>query len=309
MSADPKMHERNEEANTKTGSQDELLFPDIEEEAEASAQRARERGVALVRNHLQSHLKHNPDSTFVTWVATLHPENAQITIDPRFDIPKNPWRAVYEEVTQNLKKPASKVQYAEQGVAVDSEKIPTATVVAVLPVPSAPILDEDARESNADQISEPETERHSSAKGFSGLMDLLIGGTLIICSAIATFMMELIAAFLYFSTWICAYIAQACSTPHITCCSVLPFIICLILKHIFQCMEVVLLLVSVILIESMAFVGLLFCTIFSLSWCIGRTVHQRIRKVGHVTRWAFRRPFRSWSPPPAHILRFETPSK
>lgn len=62
-----------------------------DEEAQAQAQAAvtasREAGIATIRNHCELHLISNPTSTYVTWIATLHPENAHVTIDSRFLIP------------------------------------------------------------------------------------------------------------------------------------------------------------------------------------------------------------------------------
>lgn len=66
-------------------------------EAEGQAQEARDRGTEMVREHLRQHLRQNPNSSYVTWIATLHPENASVVIDPRFLTPENPWWTVYEE--------------------------------------------------------------------------------------------------------------------------------------------------------------------------------------------------------------------
>lgn len=70
---------------------------DDDAEAEVQAQQARDQGTELVREHLRQHLRQNPNSSFVTWIATLHPENASVVIDPRFLTPENPWWTVYEE--------------------------------------------------------------------------------------------------------------------------------------------------------------------------------------------------------------------
>ena len=37
-------------------------------------------------------------AVFVTWIATLHPENADVTIDQRFFVSGNPWWAIYEDI-------------------------------------------------------------------------------------------------------------------------------------------------------------------------------------------------------------------
>lgn len=60
-----------------------------DEEAEYQAVMARRHAGELVRNHLETHAVNNPgaSSDYVTWIATLHPENADITIDHRFFIP------------------------------------------------------------------------------------------------------------------------------------------------------------------------------------------------------------------------------
>ena len=60
---------------------------DSDEEAQAAVTASREAGIATIRNHCEHHLISNPTSTYVTWIATLHPENAHVTIDSRFLIP------------------------------------------------------------------------------------------------------------------------------------------------------------------------------------------------------------------------------
>merc|ERR1740117_764197 len=37
----------------------------------------------LMREHLANHLEQNPNSTYETWVAVLHPENAREELDSR----------------------------------------------------------------------------------------------------------------------------------------------------------------------------------------------------------------------------------
>jgi hypothetical protein len=58
-----------------------------EAQAQAAVTASREAGIATIRNHCEHHLISNPTSTYVTWIATLHPENAHVTIDSRFLIP------------------------------------------------------------------------------------------------------------------------------------------------------------------------------------------------------------------------------
>lgn len=60
-----------------------------DEEAATQAALSRDQASELVRSHLQNHRANNPgaSSDYVTWIATLHPENADITIDQRFFVP------------------------------------------------------------------------------------------------------------------------------------------------------------------------------------------------------------------------------
>jgi hypothetical protein len=63
------------------------IFSD--EEAARQAALSRDQACDLVRSHLDRHAANNPgaSSDYVTWIATLHPENADITIDQRFFVP------------------------------------------------------------------------------------------------------------------------------------------------------------------------------------------------------------------------------
>jgi hypothetical protein len=60
-----------------------------DDEAEYQAVLARRLACEHVRSHLETHAANNPgaSSDYVTWIATLHPENADIIIDHRFFIP------------------------------------------------------------------------------------------------------------------------------------------------------------------------------------------------------------------------------
>ena len=64
---------------------------DNEDDARArqEARVHRQNAQNMVRDHLQNHVRHNPgaSSDYVTWIATPHPENAEIQIDTRFFVP------------------------------------------------------------------------------------------------------------------------------------------------------------------------------------------------------------------------------
>ena len=74
--------------------------PEAQQQAEYSRQEARN----VVQDHLHHHTETNPgrSSDYVTWIATLHPENADVTIDQRFFVPGNPWWTIYEDTKNNM---------------------------------------------------------------------------------------------------------------------------------------------------------------------------------------------------------------
>ena len=47
---------------------------------------------AMINEHLQEYRARNPDASYVSWIASLHPEN--VTIDHRMRIPGNNWLEV-----------------------------------------------------------------------------------------------------------------------------------------------------------------------------------------------------------------------
>lgn len=66
---------------------------------EESAAVARKKCISLIRQHLSNHLKENPNTSYESWIASCHPENAKIALDPRFLITENnPWLEVWETV-------------------------------------------------------------------------------------------------------------------------------------------------------------------------------------------------------------------
>jgi hypothetical protein len=46
--------------------------------------------------------------------------------------------------------------------------------------------------------------------------------------------------------------------------------------------------VSILVVEIIAGVSFLLCTLFSLSYKVGLDHHQRTRRLSHLIRWAFR---------------------
>jgi hypothetical protein len=73
------------------------------DELDIEAAKARDESVAaskeVIRTHLVDHLLRNPDASYQSWVAVLHPENAQVTLDGRLWTDGNPWLTVWDEVS------------------------------------------------------------------------------------------------------------------------------------------------------------------------------------------------------------------
>ena len=104
-----------------------------DDEAEAEAAEARRQGTQLIENHLSMHLSQNPDSSFVTWIATLHPENAEVSIDQRFFVPNNPWWTVYEGAKNDIPI-ATAVPVNDDLAAASEQPIPVSTYNPEKPV-------------------------------------------------------------------------------------------------------------------------------------------------------------------------------
>mmetsp|Transcript_34945 Transcript_34945/g.70683 ORF Transcript_34945/g.70683 Transcript_34945/m.70683 type:complete len:310 (-) Transcript_34945:667-1596(-) len=246
-----------------------VLDSDSDAAAREAAAAAREAGIADIRNHCEQHLSTNPSSSYVTWIATLHPENAQVTIDPRFLIEGNPWLVVYEEAKEDLQK----------------GRIRAGTTVT----PSAPEAEED------DDKDETETAT------FSGCLDLIVGSTLVLTGILSSFTIEICAAYAYLSYWLCCKIVDMCSPPGLF--SWLPLFLAWIIGKSFLLIDVVLLFFSIVVVECIAAANYLVCTILGCSHQVGKNAHQMTRKMSHLVRWAFRRHFEDWEPSRTHFER------
>lgn len=262
---------------------EELAIPVVyavaeDEAAHISAAAAREAGIASIRDHCESHLALNPTSSYVTWIATLHPENAVVTIDQRFYTPDNPWLVVYSEVKEELLRRKNPTTTGENLAA------PTApTDVASSPSRSST---SQQGESSGDELSHSQ-ESSTNTKTFQGsCLDSIIGSALVLSSIMATFMIELIAAVCYLHYWLFIKI------PIVYTCG-----IAYLIARVFQLLDMILLLSGVTVVECIAVANYIIVTILSLSHSQGKVMHQSTRKLPHVTRWAFRQPFETWDPP------------
>lgn len=232
-------------------------IPHADEEAQVVVDQARTEGIAVIEEHCHNHLSNNPNSSYVTWIACLHPENAQVSIDPRFLIEGNPWLTVYEEAKEDLQKNQGRVAAAD----------------VVSPSPQ-----------NGEDNKTDKNEKCCSGGG--GFIDYLVGSSLVLAAVIASFTFEFAGSYCYMSNWICNKIMDKCSPPGMFTC--LPFSITYILAKVFQLLDVVLLWSSVLVVESIAGANYVICTILSCSHKRGKGIHQTTRKVSHLTRWVCR---------------------
>jgi hypothetical protein len=225
---------------------------EYDREATEQAARARQLGTSIVRSHLQTHLHNNPDSSFVTWIATLHPENASITIDDRFFFPGNPWQMVYEEVMEQS----------------SDERGPN---------------DETTSTSSPDRAS---SRSDSCVPGKDFLrrcspLDLLIGSILTVVLVTTVVALEITALIIYAFEFVFYRLADCCSPPNLA--TLWLYSIVGLLYGIFAMIDSILLLVSVGISELVA--AMQFCLSFCFGGCsfAGRW-HQSLRRTAHLIR-------------------------
>ena len=253
-------------------------IPDTDEEAQAVALAAQEEATASIREHCESHLSLNPASSYVSWIATLHPENAHVSIDSRFLIPGNPWLTVWEEAKDQFQKKSG-------GRAYDD----------VLVTPTAPPDPSDSPAADAVHGQEDDSNQHAR-KCEGSFLDFMISSALVILCVAASFVFEFVAAYCYLSYWLCMKIVEMCSPPNLF--TLIPFFIAYVIGASFQLIDMLLLLVGVIFVESVAAANYVVVTILACSHRRGKKMHHLTRKLPHMTRWAFRQTyFKHWNPP------------
>ena len=231
-------------------------IPHSDEEAQVVVDQARAEGISVISQHCHNHLSNNPESSYVTWIACLHPENAQVSIDPRFLIEGNPWLTVYEEAKEDLQKNQGRV---------------AAEVVTASP------------QNGEDNKTE---KNEKCCNGGGGFIDYLVGSSLVLAAVTASFVFECLASYCFLSNWICNKIMDKLSPPGMFTC--LPFSITYVLAKVFQMLDVVLLWSSILVVESIAGANYIICTILSCSYKRGRDIHQTTRRLPHLVRWALR---------------------
>jgi hypothetical protein len=246
--------------------------------------------------------KHSEDPKYVTWADVFHPENAPSTLAPQvreLHPDGNEWGAVWAEAT------------------LITDVTPSAPIEPSKPiVPSTPIVtvvtfDGDVEQDNLvpDTIGKPDDTSPAPRASISpwakgNFFSTLIGGSLTIGAVGSTFGLELAAVTVYLLTVVfhnlfrlthkafqaSESILTPCALPVYFCCALF-----LMLATIFMFVDCILLLVSVLVSESLALVTCLLCVLFG-GCGTGAAWHQYIRKLCHLTRWAFRSIHKEWTP-------------
>jgi hypothetical protein len=196
-------------------------------------------------------VRNQDDASFISWAATLHPESATTSIDPRHQSNENPWMTVYHETVPVMSEDSLPV--AVQVVSVDEDPD-----LSSLHDPSDRHALEngdsgDHRVKNSPSRHPPQPWRHSN------LMDLILGLTLAITSILVTFEIELAAIMIYMLAAGSNFLAENVFHQPV---SMMFKSIALLVTSIFMFVDVVLMTVSILVTEIICWVAHLLCALF-----------------------------------------------
>ena len=218
-----------------------------DEGARVQAANAVEQGTTMIRDHLSNHMDANPDSSYVTWIATLHPENACVTIDTRFLIPGNPWWTAYEDSKTGM---------------------PSAVAVLVegdIPDPIA---------------ASKENERPHFCQVCNPIV-WITGGALTLAAVLAVNAVEILASCMYYLSAGFFHTSKCLSKPTVKAVCLYPLF--RLLYYIFAVVDSILLMTSVLIAEILAASTYILVVIFG-GHLVACTWHQFLRRTCHATR-------------------------
>lgn len=259
---------------------------DDEEDQRAALEAARHRQDAqnLVREHLENHVAHNPgaSSDYVTWIATLHPENADVTIDYRFFVPGNPWWTIYEDTKNNQIPIATAVPVSNLSDTVREEEDLEQGEKAD---PEQPLPKQDVVTKTTTSHSKEEPPPHCCLT--CNPIAYVTGLAILAPAAFAVLAIELVAfVFLYVPSTLLYHAGQAFAPPNI--CTCLLYFVFMSLYCAMALADSIVLVASVLCTECIGVVGLLVG--FLTGGCLwAKHLQQSIRKTCHGIRIAFRR--------------------
>jgi hypothetical protein len=195
-------------------------------------------------------VRNQDDASFVSWAATLHPESATTSIDPRNQSDENPWMTVYHETVSVMTE--DRLPVAVQVVSVDEDPDDSS-----LHHPSDSHGRDDGdigdhRVTNSPS-RRPQPWRHSN------LIDLILGFALAITSILFTFKIEFAAIIIYMLASGFNFLAEKIFYQPV---SMMFKSIALLVTSIFMFVDVVLLTVSVLVTEILCWLAHLLCALF-----------------------------------------------
>jgi hypothetical protein len=245
-------------------------------------------------------------SNYITIKDVLHPESLYATEQTPsagtaefpvvvIDEPSHPtvgankWNVVWAEATL----------LNDESIETDEVKIDSNT--AHVTAPATPTA---APAASAPTISLLDAPYHHS-----GLIESAVGLPLTFAAVVATALTEVGALIVYATAVVIYGIALPCKTADCGIFTFIPRLLYLIFgltKKVLMLCDFIILICSVIISETIAFTCWILNSIFSCCRC-GMPWHQYIRRVCHVTRWAFRDFHRHWEP--QRVFPFGRPPK
>ncbi|KAK3260484.1 hypothetical protein CYMTET_30557 [Cymbomonas tetramitiformis] len=224
-------------------------------EAQRVVEESKQASKLLIRDHLSEHLARNPDSTFVSWIAALHPEN--VALDPRLEIHEgNEWLDVWQEVSNGRNRCCWSSCCCCSSRDSDGTILPQSgwgwTLGRLVDILIALI---------------------------EGLVALLLMlSTLSIVVAV-----EVPTSYFAASEFYCRDLSRRLNTYAFMPC----FVPAKLLQVFFWLCGKVLFVTQMVIIETLAVSGFFACGIIVLSLSHGKWMHAKLRRVAQVTRNAF----------------------
>jgi hypothetical protein len=193
-------------------------------------------------------VRNQDDASFVSWTATLHPESAVSTIDPRLQN-QSPWATVYRETFSD----------------VTFENMPVATHVVAVDedLEGHPQQPQDRISAQHDQGNSPHGDIAPPSRlqpwKHSNLIDLILGFALLFATFIWTIKIEVTAIIIYTIAAGFHYLGEEVFSANPL---LLGKSICLLIASILMVVDAVLLTISVLVTELLGGVAFFLCTLF-----------------------------------------------
>mmetsp|Transcript_5257 Transcript_5257/g.15364 ORF Transcript_5257/g.15364 Transcript_5257/m.15364 type:complete len:389 (+) Transcript_5257:199-1365(+) len=255
-------------------------------EAQRQSEVAQQDGRNIVRSHLENHATHNPGRSgdYVSWIATLHPENADVSIDTRFLIPGNPWWSIYEQYQQQEqeRKKKEREQQAEPMIA--------ATGVPVT-------LDHGGSTKDGDSASIPAPPKPPHVCLRCSPVNIFIGVFVSFFAILGVLIVEITSLFLPYLLGAIFYnLARPFDPPR--ACTAFFYNLFMCVYQLMAFIDSICLFLSSLISEVLALAVWIFIVLFGGIWAANQ-YHQWIRINCHLIRSMFRS---HWTSPRRHFV-------